>query len=70
MEKYVATMVNNSYLWAQGEREMERKSGVGKNKNTSKIETDPWYKVEPMEGKKERTYINKGRSTQTISFTQ
>lgn len=70
MEKYVATMVNNSYLWAQGEREMERGSGVGKNKNTSKTETDPGYKVEPMEGIKERTHINKGRSTQTISFTR
>lgn len=63
MEKYVATMVNSSYLRAQGGQGMERGSGVGKNKNTSKTETDPWYKVELMAGKKERTHINKGRST-------
>jgi len=47
------------------ERGMEKGSGVGKNKNTSKIETDPWYKVELMEKQKQKkkTHINKGRST-------
>lgn len=59
----MATVVNNSYLRAGGGRGMEKGSGVGKNKNTSKIETDPWYKGELMEKKEKKTHINKGRST-------
>lgn len=52
---FVYTLHNITQTWPQWltvvtsglrvERAMEKGRGAGKNKNISKVETDPWYKV-------------------------